>query len=60
MKLSKLIEKLQKIQKQVKIDPDVIIDFDEDNGYYNLEKVGMVADDESGELLLNLKSSNES
>lgn len=56
MKLSKLVERLKKIQKDLKIDPDVVIDFDE-NGWYELDKVQVVSD--ADDVMINLKSSNE-
>lgn len=56
MKLNALIKRLQKLQSQIKGDPDVIIDFDE-NGYFSLEEAGIVEDE--GEVMINIKSSNE-
>lgn len=57
MKLSTLIKKLQERQKALKCDPDVIIDYEEENGWYDLEKVEVV--DSEAELVINLRSSNE-
>lgn len=57
MKLSYLIKRLQVLKSQIKGDPDVIIDHEEDGGYYNMEKVQIVNEDET--VMINLKSSNE-
>ncbi len=56
MKLSQAIKALQALQAKVKGDPDVVVDADE-VGYYNLEEVKLTSDE--GEVLINLKSSNE-
>jgi hypothetical protein len=57
MKLKHLIKKLTEIQKKLQIDPDVLVDVDE-NGHYQLEdaKMGL---DEDGTIHINLISSNE-
>lgn len=61
LKLSKVIAKLQKIQKQLRVDPDCVVDFETDlEGealYFDLEDVSTVED--NGVILLNFKSSNE-
>jgi hypothetical protein len=58
MKVRALIKKLEKLEKKIG-NKEVIIDFDI-HGYYNLEKVKIVKDEDSEALLINLKSSNES
>lgn len=54
MKVKELIKKLESVDQ----DLHVIVDFDS-HGYYDLEKVKVVKDQE-GDKFLNLKSSNES
>lgn len=58
MKLSYLIKRLQELKTQLKTDPDIVMDFEEENGWYNLEKVQVF--DKEAEIMINLKSSNES
>ena len=57
MKLSAFIKKLQKIQDSIKGDPDVVIDHETDVGWYEVEKVQEIV--EENEIMINLKSSNE-
>lgn len=57
MKVSQLIKKLQSIQKSIKGDPEVIIDHEKDVGWYEIDKIHEVIEDE--EIMINLKSSNE-
>lgn len=57
MKLSAFIKKLQKIQDSIKGDPDVVIDHEKDVGWYEVEKVQEIV--EENEIMINLKSSNE-
>jgi len=57
MKVSLLIKKLQKMQKQ-EGDVDVVIDQDE-NGFYDLEAVELKHDRELDEMFINIKSSSE-
>jgi hypothetical protein len=58
MKLSQLIKSLQTIKKGIKGDPSVVIDHEEDVGWWDLDDVHEVLED--GEIMINLKSSNES
>ena len=66
VKLKKLIDKLTKLHEKHG-DVDVVIDYDADNGWYDLEKVQVInyydrtANDYTGqeEVLINLQSSNE-
>ena len=57
MKLSETIKALQALQKQLKTDPDLVIDHDE-NGYFDLEEVQLKTCEDQ-EIVINLKSSNE-
>lgn len=55
MKKNELIRKLQKIEGNL----EIRVDFD-DNGWFELEKVSVLTDDdEGGCLFINVKTSNE-
>lgn len=66
IKLKKLIDKLTKLHDKHG-NVDVVIDYDADNGWYDLEKVQVInnydssADDFAGrcDTFINLQSSNE-
>jgi len=56
VKVGELIKKLSKL-KEKHGNLDIVIDYDE-NGYYDTVSVKPIVDDE-GDLLINIKSSNE-
>jgi hypothetical protein len=58
MKLSRLIKRLQELKLQLKSDPDIVIDYEGEDGWFDLEKVQVV--DCEAEIMINLQSSNES
>jgi hypothetical protein len=62
MKLSKAIAGLQKLQetlreKGIKKDPEVIVDYEEDVGWFDVENLHIAQ--EGGDYFVNIKSSNE-
>lgn len=65
IRLSNLIETLVELKAycdaNVGVDPFVVVDLDEDGGYYNLEEVEFdhLEGTEPGDFVVNLKSSNE-
>ncbi len=58
MKLAKLIKVLQKIETQLDCDTDIVVDFDEDEGFYSLQNASVVSDS-NGEVMVNLESDSE-
>lgn len=56
MKVKELIKKLQKLDDNSR----VVIDFDPEVGWFELEEVKLVTDPDDGEVFVNIKSSNES
>ena len=57
MKLKTLIKNLEKIENKLVDDVDVVVDYANDEGWYDLDAVAIV--DHNGKLMLNLDSSNE-